>query len=418
MIKQVQNKPCQGTIVVPPSKSDSQRALLAAALDKGETVLVGVGESADETAMMLTIEQLGAVVVREGENRCIVHGIQQFPEAATLNAGESGLGVRLITSMCAAHKGCFHINGEGSLLERPQGFFEDHLTQLGVKVRSSGARLPLEVCGPMHGGKLEIDGSVSSQFLSGLLMALPLIQSDTELVVNNLKSIPYVRMTLDTLARFGVSITQTNFERFLIPGNQKYQCEAYRIESDWSSASYWLVAAALGQNITIHGLAMESYQADKVLLDALVGANCVVSQDEHGIRIDGNYRTAFSFDATHCPDLFPALTTLAAFCDGDSYIYGLHRLKSKESDRGLALEMEFEKLGLGITREEENDVLIVHGGVLLTSAKVDAHNDHRIAMCLGIAGLFIDGGVEVSGAEAVAKSYPQFWEDLERLQSE
>ena len=417
MIKKVQNKSCRGTIVIPPSKSDSQRALLAAALDKGETVLLGIGESADERAMILSIEQLGAVVIRDGENRLTIHGIQQFPEAGELNAGESGLGVRLITSMCAAHKGCFQINGEGSLLERPQGFFEDHLTQLGVRVRSSHARLPIEVCGPMQGGKLEIDGSVSSQFLSGLLMALPLIEEDTELVVNNLKSIPYVRMTLDTLERFGVIISHKNFETFTIKGNQAYCCEEYTIESDWSSASYWLVAAALGQDLEIQGLNRGSYQADKALLEALEGANCAITHDENGITVDGNYRTAFSFDATHCPDLFPALATFAAFCDGDSYIYGLHRLKSKESDRGVALEVEFEKLGLGITRDEENDALIVHGGVQLISAEVDAHNDHRIAMCLGIAGLSIENGVTIIGAESVQKSYPSFWGDLERLQA-
>lgn len=416
MIKTVQNKLCEGAIVIPPSKSDSQRALLAAALDKGETILMGVGESADEIAMVLSIEQLGAVVIKDGENQLIVHGIQQFPEVAELNAGESGLGVRLITNICAAHKGCFHISGEGSLLERPQGFFEDHLTQLGVRVRSSHAKLPIEVCGPMQGGKLEIDGSVSSQFLSGLLMALPLIENDTELVVNNLKSIPYVRMTLDTLARFGVDVSHKNFEVFNIAGNQAYRCDKYQIESDWSSASYWLVAAALGQKIQVQGLSMESYQADKELLEALVGANCAIMHEESGITVDGSQRTAFRFDATHCPDLFPALTTFAAFCEGDSHIHGLHRLKNKESDRGLALETEFKKLGLSITRDEANDVLIVHGGVQLSSAKVDSHNDHRIAMCLGIAGLFIENGISISDADSVAKSYPKFWSDLENLQ--
>ncbi len=413
MIKRVHKEFLKGAIVVPPSKSDSQRALLASALDKGETQLIGVGSSADEQSMLKNIEALGAVINRVGQNELIIHGIQEFPDYAELNAGESGLGVRLITAVCAANLGHFLINGEGSLLSRPQGFFEDHLSQLGVKVKTSNGKLPIEVSGGMKGGHIEIDGSLSSQFLSGLLMGLPLISEDSELVVRNLKSIPYVRMTMDTLSRFGIACSTSDFEHFSVKGNQVYSCSKYTVESDWSSASYWLVAAALGHEIQIQGLSLESYQADIKMLDALVNANCSITADENGIVVDGSYRKAFSFDATHSPDLFPALVTLAAFCDGDSYIFGVHRLKNKESDRGLALQTEFEKLGLAISIDE--DVMIVHGGVKLQSAKVDAHNDHRIAMCLAIAGLQIEDGIEISGAESVSKSYPEFWEHLEGL---
>ena len=417
MIRKVENKSCKGTNVIPPSKSDSQRALLAAALAKESTHLFGVGKSADEQSMIEHITRLGAVIRPITPNEIQVDGIQEFPDQASLNAGESGLGVRLITSVCAAHQGVFQISGEGSLLERPQGFFEEHLTQLGVQVKSKNGRLPLEVRGGMIGGKVEIDGSVSSQFLSGLLMALPLISNDSELVVHNLKSIPYARMTLDTLERFGIVIGNQHFEKFTIKGGQTYSCASYQIESDWSSASYWLVAAALGHEVICAGLSMNSYQADKELLEILATANCTVNKNKEGINIDGTHRKAFSCDATHCPDLFPALVTFAAFCDGDSYIYGLHRLKGKESDRGMALEMEFAKLGLAITRLNEEDVLVVHGGVKMKSAEVDAHNDHRIAMCLAIAGTLIEGGVTITGANAVEKSYPTFWEDLDALQS-
>lgn len=414
MVKKVIRGTYSGQLVVPPSKSDAQRAILAAALTKNETHLVGVGKSADEKAMLRNIETLGAVVRHIADNEIIVHGIQEFPDYVELNAGESGLGVRLLTAVCAANKGVYVIRGEGSLVHRPQGFFEDHLVQLGVKVRSNNGKLPIEISGRMRGGYLEVDGSLSSQFLSGLLMGLPLLDEDTELLVHNLKSIPYVCMTIDTLQRFGVYCDTKDFELFHIKGGQSYHCKKYRIESDWSSASYWLVAAALGHKIRVKGLSLASYQADMKLLNALENANCAIVADDNEIVVDGTFRKAFSFDATHCPDLFPALVTLAAFCDGDSYIFGVHRLKNKESDRGAVLKKEFEKLGLAITITD--DAMVIHGGVKLVTAEVDAHNDHRIAMCLAIAGLNIKGGLTIVGAESVDKSYPEFWDHLEMLE--
>ncbi|MFT5777652.1 MAG: 3-phosphoshikimate 1-carboxyvinyltransferase, partial [Crocinitomicaceae bacterium] len=214
----------------------------------------------------------------------------------------------------------------------------------------------------------------------------------------------------------GVEIVNDDFKIFTIKGGQNYSCDVYHIERDWSSASCWLVAAALGHGIVVKGLNLESLQADVALLDALNSANCMISLDDDILLIDGEERVPFKFDATHCPDLFPALVTFAAFCDGVSMIKGVHRLAAKESDRGLALQEEFCLLGLKIDLEE--DVMIIHGGTPLNSAIVDAHNDHRIAMCLAIAGSFIEGGVTIKGAESVAKSYPGFWDDLESLKVE
>jgi 3-phosphoshikimate 1-carboxyvinyltransferase len=185
------------------------------------------------------------------------------------------------------------------------------------------------------------------------------------------------------------------------------------VESDWSSASYWLVASALGHEVKCVGLSMDSNQADKAILDAFVAANCAVIADENGIVIDGTQRTSFAFDATHCPDLFPALVTFAAFCSGTSRIRGVHRLRHKESDRASALVNEFSKLGVNISIVE--DALVITGRKRVLSEKVDSHNDHRIAMCLAIAGLYAEDGVEITGAEAVSKSYPDFWNDFDSL---
>jgi 3-phosphoshikimate 1-carboxyvinyltransferase len=402
-----------GKVIIPSSKSDGQRAILAAGLSKGVTVLHRIGKSDDEQAMLRNIVQLGAEVIEVSGDSTTIQGIKEFPQKAELNAGESGLGMRLITGVCAGQGGEFLIFGEGSLLQRPQQFFEEHLTQMGVRVISNKGFLPISLQGRMAGGQVQIDGSTSSQFLSGMLMSLPLIEEDSTLIVQKLKSIPYVQMTMNTLTAFGVEVKHDNFERFSIKGNQSYNCDQYSIEGDWSSASYWLVASALGHDVSVQGLNLESAQADKALLEMLKAANCIVNINNDSISIDGSNRTAFSVDATHSPDLFPALVSLAAFCDGVSTITGVHRLATKESDRGVVLQKEFGKLGLKI--ELLGDEMHIHGGTKLTSAEVDSHNDHRIAMCLGIVASKLEGEMTITGAETVSKSYPDFWKDFDAL---
>lgn len=406
-------KQLKGNVHVPSSKSDGQRAILAAALSKGTTLIHRIGQSNDEQAMLRNVQELGAIIRTVSEDCIEITGIQEFPNFAELNAGESGLGLRLITGVCAGQSGKFMIDGEGSLLQRPQLFFEEHLTQMGVRVISKKGFLPLIIQGKMIGGTMEIDGSASSQFLSGMLMSLPLIDEDSTLIVHNLKSIPYVQMTLNTLQAFGIEVEHEHFEKFSVAGRQAYSCANYTVEGDWSSASYWLVAAALGHSVSVSGLNLESAQADKHLLEILESASCTIVTSNDQITVDGSKRKAFTTDATHCPDLFPALVTFAAFCDGVSIISGVHRLKNKESDRGQALQQEFGKLGLKI--DIEGDKMIVHGGTELVSTHVDSHNDHRIAMCLAIAASKLAGEMTITGAESVAKSYPGFWGDFGKL---
>lgn len=413
MKKIVQPGKRTGIIAIPASKSDGQRVFLAAALAKGVSKLFNTGESHDELAMLSAIQKLGAKVERLDATTIEITGISQFPQEAEINIGESGLGVRLITSVCAAHEGVFMILGKGSLETRPLIFFEDVLPKFGAGIQSNGGLIPLEIEGPMHGEEVDIDGSQSSQYLSGLLMALPLIKEESRLHVSNLNSLPYVQMTLNTLRKFGIEILHQNYEEYIIRGNQRYLPANYTIESDWSSASFWLVASALGMNIQLTGLSMTSLQADKQILEAFEVANCILEYKENRIRINGSNRKPFQFDATHCPDLFPSLVTFAALCDGRSDIKGVNRLKHKESDRGLVLQEEFANIGVIIILDD--DIMHIHGKTSLEGGKVNSHNDHRIAMCFAIAGLFSDDPIEIDGAEAVSKSYPQFWEHLESL---
>lgn len=412
MIKSIQFTSFNGAINIPPSKSDEQRALLCAALSDGESVVRNVGISDDVKAMLENIRRLG-VKCEVSENEINLSGNAIFRDGLELNSGESGLGFRLLSGICAVKTGKQTITGEGSLLNRQQHFYENNLNQFGAQVVSNDGFLPLLFQGQLKGIEIHVDGSESSQYISGLLMGLPLLDQSTKLCVKNSKSTPYIEMTLETLKQFGVKILHDKFKEYLIRGNQKYTSCNYIVESDWSSAGYWLVAAALGNKIEIKGLSLESKQADLAMLDALKAANCQVNILEKGILIDGSNRQAFQFDATHCPDLFPALVTLAAFCKGKSIIQGVSRLVNKESDRGPVLQKEFAKIGIKI--DLNGDQMTIHGGTILYSAEVDSNHDHRIAMCLAIVGTKINGGLTIRNAEAVSKSYPEFWEHFDQL---
>ena len=406
----------KGVIEIPPSKSDAQRAILAASLADGISILHNIGFSDDERAMIGSVQVLGAAVREAGNTDLIVSGSKGFPDNAILNAGESGLGLRLLTPLCAVSEGKFELTGEGTLLKRPMHFFDKVLPKLNVSFNSNNGFLPFQVQGPMLASEVEVDGSQGSQYISGLMMALPLVEGTTRLIVRNPTSVPYLQMTLNTLNKFGIEIQHQDYTDFIIAGGQKYLSTEYTIEGDWSSASFWLVAAALGCEITIQGLSMSSVQADKRILDALISAGCSILHTSDGISIDGSTKKPFHFDATHSPDLFPALVTLAMFIKGNSRITGVHRLFTKESNRAAALFHEFSKLGGRL--EVIEDDLHIYGDATLIGGEVDAHHDHRMAMSLAIAGMYCDQAVHISGASSVSKSYPLFWDHLNSLMVE
>lgn len=406
--------PCdlKGKITVPASKSDAQRALLAAALAKGKSTISAIGESDDVQMMLRAIGQLGATT--EGNNqKLIVEGVQQITSEKTLMIGESGLGARLLIALAAVFNQPITILGTGSLLKRSMAFYESVLPVLGATIQTNNGLLPVKVRGPIKGGTITVNGAESSQTISGLLYALSLCEEASLLTVTNFTSQPYVQMTVKTLAAFGINIQQMDKYTFRIPGGQVFQATNYTVESDWSAASYWLVAAAIGHPITIAGLDSNSLQADRALLDVFTRANIAYNWDGNDIAIDGTKRTAFEFDATDCPDLFPALVVLALYCKGTSIIKGTNRLRNKESDRATVLVNEFSILGAHIYLEDKS--MFVVGTTQLTGGKVRAHNDHRIAMSLAIAATRAAEPVEIDEAESVSKSYPQFWEHLKQL---
>ncbi|HIP32372.1 MAG TPA: 3-phosphoshikimate 1-carboxyvinyltransferase [Crocinitomicaceae bacterium] len=410
-VKVAQTK-LNGEINIPPSKSDAQRAIICAALCSGISVIHNVGESNDVKSMLLNVQLMGATV-DVLHDKIQIKGVNILNEKLTLNVGESGLGLRLLASVLSVFEGEQIIQGEGSILNRDQSFFKEYFSQNGVVVDSENDKLPITFSGKLKGGELRVDGSQSSQYISGLLMALPLLENDTILTVENSTSTPYIDMTIDTLASFGIEISNENYSKYVIKGNQSYSAATYFVESDWSSSSYWLVAAAISHKVKIRGLNSLNKQADRAMIEVLSLANCEVEWENDALTVNGDLRTAFEFDATNCPDLFPALVTLATFCNGTSVIKGVARLANKESNRALVLQEEFGKIGIHV--ELLADEMFIHGGVELHAAEVDAHNDHRIAMCLAIAATKIPGGLTINGKDTVNKSYPEFWEDLSEL---
>ena len=402
-----------GSITAPASKSYAQRAVAAALLAGGETTLTHLDLCNDTRAALDVARRLGASVSHEGTTYTIRGGLN--PVSTKLNIGESGLATRLFTPIASLCHMPITINGEGSILRRPIEMMEEPLQALGVEVISNGGYLPISVKGPMRGGDIHVDGSLSSQFITGLLMALPLSPNDTVLHVENLKSRPYVDMTIDLAARFGVAIEHNNYEQFYIAGGQHYTPCTYNIEGDWSGASCLLVAGATAGSITIRNLNHISLQADLAIIEALARAGAEIITTNSSVTVHGGPLHAFEFDATDCPDLFPALAALAASCEGTSVLTGTQRLTYKESNRAETIAEVFGRLGIGVDLSEENTMRITGGPV--SSAVVDSHNDHRIAMAAAVAALSSDDSVVIEGADAADKSYPNFWNDLDTLRS-
>lgn len=403
-----------GALTPPCSKSYAQRALAAALLSQERSVLHGVEFCDDTRSALRCIGMLGAEVEHLDDHTLAIRGGLR-PRSHVLHVGESGLAARLFAPVAALWHENIRIEGEKSLLRRPMSMFVGPLRQLGARAADTGGLLPLDLCGPLRGGSAAIDGSVSSQFVTGLLLALPLAAGDTTLRVENPVSVPYLDMTVHTAGVFGVEICHNDFSEFYIPGGQRYRGADFAIEGDWSAAAMLLVAGAVAGEVAVRNVSMLSRQADTAVCDALVRAGAAVIDEPHSVTAAHRPLRGFEFDATQCPDLFPALAVLAAVADGVSVIRGVSRLRDKECDRGEAIREEFGKLGVEVDFGDD-DTLRIRGGAVHAGA-VRSHGDHRIAMALAVLALRADGPVAIEGAECVAKSYPDFFGDLQSIRS-
>lgn len=408
----------KGTITAPASKSAMQRACAAALLKGGKTVLYNPGVSNDDKAALNIIQQLGAKVQAAGET-VVIESNGILPVGAEINCGESGLSARMFTSIAALSKEPISVTGSGSLMKRPFSFFTDVLPQLGVECNSKNGLLPLQIKGPLQPRNIEIDGSLSSQFLTGLLFAFSAAKAaDVAIVVNNLSSKPYINLTLRVMNDFGLPVPENDDYKSFCFSNQLFnqptiQPTNYNVEGDWSGAAFLLVAGAVAGDVIVKGLDVTSTQADKTILQALMECNANISIEETQIHVHKGKLKPFHLNATDCPDLFPPLVALAAYCNGTSVIEGVHRLTHKESNRALTLQEEFSKMGVDI--RFQNDWMLIEGGKKINGTRVHSRHDHRIAMACAVAALGAEGEVTIEEADAVNKSYPQFWEHIEKL---
>jgi 3-phosphoshikimate 1-carboxyvinyltransferase len=290
---------------------------------------------------------------------------------------------------------------------------EKSLKTLGAECKTNKGYLPIQVKGPIKGGEIELDGSLSSQFLSGLLFALPLAEKDSVIHVKNLKSRPYIDLTVDILQAHGIRIENQDYQTFRINGNQEYKPASHTLEGDWSNGAFLMTAAAINGNIELKGLNTSSLQGDKKVLEALESAGVSIILKDSGYRIEKTSSLKnFEFDATDTPDLFPPLACLAVYCQGRSYIKGVKRLLHKESNRAESLIHEFKNLGIDI--KVSDDMMVITGGKP-TGGTFDSHNDHRIAMAGAITALHTEKPVTITHYKAVRKSYPHFFDDLNQL---
>lgn len=421
MIVTIEPSLIKGQIQAPTSKSSMQRACAAALLTPGATEIFNPGKSNDDMAALDVIQKLGARVTNNDDGSITIDSAGIMPVAREINCGESGLGIRMFTPIAALSAEEIVINGTGSLVTRPMDFFDEIFPKLGIAIKSNGGKLPLTIKGPLMPQNIEVDGSLSSQFLTGLLMAYGAAGAkNVAIKVNNLKSKPYIDLTLDVMKQFGWHVENKNYEAFFF-GNKSDQVSVpdegwqgrYTVEGDWSGGAFLLVAGAIAGDITLQGLNMNSTQADKAIVDALKDSGAKFTVEGEFIHVGPAKLTAFQFDATDCPDLFPPLVALAAYCEGVSVIRGVSRLAHKESNRSLSLKEEFSHMG--VTIELDGDTMMVHGGKEVKGAAVKSHHDHRIAMACAVAALRASGATKISDAEAVNKSYPDFFEDIAAL---
>ncbi len=408
-----------GSLRVPSSKSMTHRELIAAALADGESVVHGVTPSQDIEATVRILSLMGAKFIsEEAEGGLTFHvsgGLSKQDSLLEADAGESGSTLRFSIPLGLISGNEVRYEGHGKLPARPltpyYGIFDEK--QISY---DNDKGLPLTVKGHLKGGVYELPGDVSSQFFTGLLFALPLAQEDSTLrSTTTLESKSYVDMTLDTLARHGITIHEKTPELYEIPGGQSYRNGIFSVEGDYSQAAFWLVAGIVGGEISLTGLSATSKQGDKAILEILQEMGGHISEDGGTITAKKSDTHGTVIDAEDCPDLVPVLAALASVSRGRTEIIHAARVRLKECDRLHAMAVELTKLGARI--EEKPDGLVIDGVENLTGGTVSSWNDHRIAMALAAISPKCTGDLTIEGAESVRKSYPGFWEDFGRVQA-
>lgn len=403
-----------GGVKVPPSKSICHRAVICAGLSPGKSTINNVTLSEDIEATVEAMKSLGAVIEKK-TGFLEVDGVGKLKAAEReIDCHESGSTLRFLVPLAAAAGGSTAFHGRGKLAERPLNPYYEIFDMQGIEYETRNGKLPLVVQGRLRPGEYRLSGSISSQFISGLLFALPILDGDSRITITTeLESKPYVDLTIDALKHFSIDVENNGYNELIIKGNQRYRANDCVVEGDYSQAAFWLAAGTLGADIACMGLKLESLQGDKVIMDIIESMGGKIVREEAAIKALPSKMYGTAIDASQCPDLVPVLAVLAALSCGTTSITNAERLRLKESDRLAALVSELGKLGADI--DEKKDGLIIRGKEFLKGGTVDSWNDHRIAMALAVASLRCKEPVVIKGADSVRKSYPDFWEHFRSL---
>ncbi len=407
-----------GNVQIPPSKSVSHRAIIAAALTGKPCKIENVMLSKDISATLHCIKKLGFdFVIDEATGTVSFSGEKRgTSKTLKLNCEESGSTLRFLIPLALLNGQQVVFTGKGRLMSRPQKPYMDIFEEKGISCQLDKNTMELE--GTLNAGTFSLPGDVSSQFVTGLLFALPLLEGDSEIIITTeMESKGYLDLTLSVLKDFGIRIINEDYQRFIVPGGQMYKATDYFVEGDYSQAAFFLVAGALGCDLRCYGLTSDSLQGDRAILELLksAGAEIVFHQDGSVQARRTEHMKGITIDAREIPDLVPVLAVFCGFLSGESQIINAGRLRMKESDRLSAIADELSRLGLSV--EEGVDYLKIQGAQILNGETVSAWNDHRIAMALAIAACRCEGVVTITGGrEAVQKSYPDFFEVYGKLQ--
>lgn len=405
----------EGIVKIPASKSLCHRSIICASLSKEESAIENLIYSKDIDATLGCMKELGAYISYfDNKNKVIIKGGKTSEDVEKqLNCCESGSTLRFLIPVSLLYNGKSTFYGKGKLSKRPLEPYFNIFDEQSIEYSHPKMEfLPLSINGDLKPGTFKLKGNISSQFISGLMFSLPLLNGDSKIEITTpLESIGYIDMTIDMLKKFGVVIANNDYKSFYIKGNQNYKGQNYRVEGDFSQAAFWLVAGILNGNIVCEDLNASSLQGDKAIVKLIKAMGGDIDTNKFSTKTSNT--KGITIDASQCPDLVPILTVLAALSSGTTEIINAERLRIKESDRLSAISTELNKIGAEVI--EKKDGLIIHGKKTLKGGKVQSWNDHRIAMALAIASLKCEEELVIEGSECVEKSYPQFFYDFKKL---
>ena len=409
----------KGEVKIPPSKSMAHRAIICAALSDGLCIIENIDYSDDIIATIDAMNSLGAKIVKHKDYIEVIgaYGSDEKPqETRIIDCNESGSTLRFLVPISLLFKGSSKFIGRGNLGKRPLTTYYNIFERQGIEYSYEEGNLNLVINGELNPGTFEVEGNVSSQFITGLLFTLPLLKEDSKIIITTeMESKGYIDLTLRAMSDFGVEIINNNYREFIIKGNQKYNARNYRVEGDYSQAAFFLCADSLGNDVLCKDLDLNSLQGDKEVIDILERMNVVFNANDIGVKGTTNGELASTvIDGSQYPDIIPVLTSVAALTKGTTEIINAGRLRIKECDRLAAVTSELNKLGAKIIEKE--DGLVVTGVEKLQGGvEVWSHKDHRIAMTLAIASTRCEEPIVIKDYECIAKSYPKFFEDFKAL---